>query len=89
MGLWISALEAWRKSTPSLERLNWMPALLIRQKIVYGPFCILSPFHPSPTKGKINTKTKQKHLGGEGKNPGDYPLHHIFEQAATCQLTWL
>ena len=62
---------------PGKAKLDACP--LNKTKDCLRSFLYSLPFPSLSNQGKINTKTKQKHLGGEGKNPGDYPLHHIFE----------
>ena len=75
MGLWTSALETWRKRMPSLERLKLDACPLNKTKDCLRPFLYSVLFPALSNQGK--NKHKAKTPGG-GKNPGDYPLHHIF-----------
>lgn len=61
---------------PGKAKLDACP--LNKTKDCLRSFLYSLPFPSSPTKGKINTKTKQNTWWGERKNPGDYPLRYIF-----------
>lgn len=73
-------------------KANWMPALLITQRITKVLFAASSLLTPTPCSRKKNkAKTKHRPFVKEGKKRTLEIIHHMiyFAQAAPCQLTWL